>query len=226
MVSNVSSFSPVQVPVSYKSSPSINTELNLVPKQGCQLAAAAAAAFAKQNENLVAEEEKTINNNNNHQNLNPTDATREFVSRLFHLPFGKGSSQSEQDEEVVIDFKIPGIQESSSSNNSNTNNSHDDVVLFPIVGFQYVKLQDGHIRGIPSSNASPEKAVCNLDAMNKSMNQPTYGWFTYCCTLGDLYASDDEYCGTARRLKLEAEQADSDESGSSTNKPHPSEMLP
>jgi hypothetical protein len=41
------------------------------------------------------------NHNNNHQNLNPTDATQEFVSRLFHLPFGKGSSQSEQDENTI-----------------------------------------------------------------------------------------------------------------------------
>lgn len=209
-VIRTSSFTPVQIASSnpiHASSSSKSREsvqaLNLVPSQGCQLAAASAAALAK------LEEEKDESNSHkrdndsttaSNSNLRPSDATREFVSRLFHLPFVSGKPSEE-----VADLKIPGIHHESdtATTTGGTNDHHNDVVLYPIVGFQYVKLQDGSTRGIPTINASPEKATCNFSAMNMSKQQPLHGWFSECCMLGDLFANDDEYCGKACSLKLE-----------------------
>lgn len=189
-----SAFAPVEI----GSGPSIQTNvqaLYLVPSQGCQLAAASAAALAKQEEERQEMKESTITSrttisDSSAQNLHPSDATREFVSRLFHLP--PFASKSQATEQFASDMKVL----------NDKNHDHDDVVLYPIVGFQYVKLQDGSTRGIPTMNLSPEKAACNFSAKRMSEEQPLHGWFSECCMLGNLYATDDEYCGNTRFLEL------------------------
>jgi hypothetical protein len=210
LFTSVSCFTSTTVPnTSFLQSKSV---LNLVPKQGCQLAAASAAALAKKKQEK-SDDAFVTEKFENAKHLSPTDATREFAARLFHLPLSFGGKKGSQE---AVDFKIPGIQESMKDNDNN--NDRDDVVLFPIVGFQYVKLQDGTVRGIPTVHATPEKAVCNLEGMNRSKEQPVHGWFSQCCKLGELYESDDEYCGKARYLKLQEQQV-------GDIKPHPSEML-
>ncbi len=185
-----------------------HTQLNLVPKQGCQLAAAQEAEFAK----------KKLKQSDEEKQIHPTDAARELVSRLFNKPFGNSRTHPQNSgkpkEFQPSLFKIPGIYDEQNDGSKD----HDDVVLFPIVGFQYVKLQDGTMRGIPTINASPEKAVCSFAAKNKSMQQPVHGWYSQCCFLGDLYANDDEYCGESRYLQLE-------ELKGRESEPHISEML-
>lgn len=198
-----SAFAPVEI----GSGSSIRTNVQalcLVPSQGCQLAAASAAALAKLEEEREEMKESTItsrstssSSDSSAQNLRPSDATREFVSRLFHLP--PFASKSQATEQFASDRKAP----------NDKNHYHDDVVLYPIVGFQYVKLQDGSTRGIPTMNLSPEKAACNFSAKRMSEEQPLHGWFSECCMLGNLFATDDEYCGNARFLELEERKKNS-----------------
>ena len=49
------------------------------------------------------------------------------------------------------------------------------------------------------------KYACNIDNAYKAKMEPTYGWFSPCCKLGDLYSEDDEvYCGkSVNVVKLE-----------------------
>lgn len=234
-ITPASSFTVVPVSIAPTTKPATATTtattLNLVPSQGCQLAAASAAALAKK-------KEAKLNNNNHEQqqpqqssssssnSFNPTDATREFVSRIFQLPFTNESTNSKIES---FHHKNKNNNQGSHNNNDHNDNDNDDedAVLFPIVGFQYVKLQDGSIRGIPTINAAPEKAVCNFGAMNLSVQQPVHGWFSQCCTLGSLFDDDDVYCGNARRLKLEEKNSSdcisttSSSSTTSNTKAHP-----
>jgi len=214
------------------------TVLHLIPSQGCQLAAASEAALAKKKldqenpENGNNSSRGSNSNSNGSQNikhLSPSDATREFVSRLFHLPSQFNNHNKKQQKDSIIEFKIPGITNTNTNSgdmkNNDSNYSDDtgaDVVLFPIVGFQYVKLQDGSIRGIPTCNAVAEKAVCNIDAVHMSQTQPLHGWYSKCCLLGNVYVDDhDEYCGEKRRREWERVA----ENGFASTNPHPSEMM-
>ena len=193
-----SSFTPASsISSPYKNT--VSSTLHLVPSQGCQLAAATTAALAKQELEREQREESSrqatdtkiaAESLGNRHSIRPSDATREFVSRLF-----KKSQNS-------FDFTIPAMHGGPLSSSNDEDHKKDDIVLFPIIGFQYVKLNDGSIRGIPTINASPEKVSCNLDAMQMKMTQPEYGWFSPCCQLGDLFSDHEEYCGTKRWMEL------------------------
>jgi hypothetical protein len=139
-----------------------NTAIHLIPSQGCQLAAASAAALAKEKEDdahtktAMSEEEKAT----------PTNAARELVSRIFNLPSKMKGSTSEPSE-ISLPVSI-------------SSDSEDDSVVYPIVGFTFVKLEGGKMRVVPSMNARGE---CNIKNVQKSRTEPTYGWFSPCCYL-------------------------------------------
>lgn len=173
---------------------SSSSALNLVPSQGCQLAAASAAAIAKIQElqevstttSTIKNHEETCSSNNKQRNINirPSDATREFISRLFYRKSSQNNNNYSKNDNntahyFVSDLKLPSDAHKEITNKHNNN----DVVYFPIVGFQYIKLQDGSVRGIPTMNALPEKAVCNFGALNKSRMEPLYGYYSPCCYL-------------------------------------------
>jgi hypothetical protein len=150
-----------------------STLLSLLPNQGCQLAAAAAAASASKDatKEVLSSEEKLLLET-------PNNAARELAKRIFSLPSQilrtpqDGGSDS-------FPFEVIADHES-------------DVVVYPIVGFTYVKLDNGDIRAVPSPNA---KGACNIDSIHKSRTLPTYGWFSPACQLGDMHADDQSYCG-------------------------------
>jgi hypothetical protein len=147
------------------------TAIHLLPSQGCQLAAASAAALAKEegldvSRSPAKQEEKAT----------PTNAARELVTRMFNLPSQMMSHPSDSSE-IKLPFPV-------------ASDSREDVVIYPIVGFTFVKLKDGHMRVVPSMNA---KGECNINNFHKSRTQPTFGWFSPSCKLGDLHSDDEEY---------------------------------
>lgn len=155
-----------------------STLLSLLPNQGCQLAAAAAAAAASKGAN------KGILSSDETQHVEtPNNAARELAKRIFSLPSQilrtpqDGGSHS-------FPFEVIADHES-------------DVVVYPIVGFTYVKLDNGDIRAVPSPNA---KGACNIDSMHKSRTLPTYGWFSPACKLGDMHADEKSYCGNPDQI--------------------------
>ena len=58
----------------------------------------------------------------------------------------------------------------------------DDVVYYPIVGFQFV---NGGQRVLPTTT----NASCRIKYMP---DQQVYGWYTTACRLGSIYS--DSYC--------------------------------
>lgn len=148
------------------------TIVHLLPSQGCQLAAASAAALAK-------EEIEKNSTTDQEERATPTNAAREFALRLFNLPSQIMNSPSES---INLSLPFPVASE-----------TEEDVVVYPIVGFTFVKFENDKMRVVPSSNARGE---CNINNFQKSRTEPTYGWFSPCCKLGDLHSEDHaEYCG-------------------------------
>jgi len=132
--------------------------LNLKPEQGCQLAAAFEAT-------LLSSAVPTVSN----PNPNPSTkehkehlkAARAFVSRVFSLP---ASLRHPHPSEIL-----------------NNPNKEDDVVFFPIVGFQFVNGQP-----LPTK----ARACCSIHPT--SHDEEVYGWFTPSCPLQEL--ESQEYC--------------------------------
>jgi len=181
------SFTPTSCTPTTKSS----TALHLLPSQGCQLAAAFAAASAKEEDNTQHRDPNSLDNRSSSdiidgshpelsaQSITPTQAAREFAWRVFSIPshiIPNGALPNPFDHnEVCIDEK------------------QDDVVLFPIVGFTFVKGENEEVIVLPSPDGSG--GACNIDSVRQTKELPLYGWFSPCCKLGDLYADDQTYCG-------------------------------
>jgi len=170
------SFTPTTCTPITKSS----TALYLLPSQGCQLAAASAAASVKEEDhNIINNRSSPDLIDGNHpelsaQSITPTQAARVFAWRVFSIPthiLPNGASNNE----VRIDDK------------------QDDVVLFPIVGFTFVKGENEEVQILPSPDGSV--GACNIDSIRQTKELPLYGWFSPCCKLGDVYADDQMYCG-------------------------------
>lgn len=182
-----------------------NTALHLLPSQGCQLAAASAAASVKdedsaqlRDQSLSDEtflEQMNVKHNGSSQNgIGPTHAAREFVSRVFSIPsyiLPHGGSNSQQS----------WLHNPFENNDVCISDDHNDVVLFPIVGFTFVKTEEDEMKVLPSHNTS--RGSCNIDSVRQTKNLPLYGWFSACCPLGDLYADDDSYCGERKENLVE-----------------------
>jgi len=173
-----------------------DTALHLVPSQGCQLAAYAYANMEHHDQygENVAQKALEIDNDHSHPSdgITPTQAAREFASRLFSIP-----SQINSSHETHTSWITDPLQ--SASESSTFQNDNEDVVLYPLLGFTFVKTDDGkHVRALPSPNAS---GVCNIKSLQDTKESPLYGWFSSCCYLGDF--DDDDYCKDRRQATVE-----------------------
>ena len=99
---------------------SSSTQLNLVPAQGKQLVAAFEAGVEHQ-KHPGTEEEKPIG-----VIAKPASAAKAFVSRIFSIP-GAVMGRHPAAEPALVE--LPTVA---------TEGDNDDVVLYPIVGFQFV----------------------------------------------------------------------------------------
>jgi len=186
------SFIPTTCSPSLKS----GSALYLVPSQGCQLAAAYAAASVKDEDRSQFRDQfsdKSFSEQMNGkqlesspQNIEPTHAAREFVSRLFSIPSNilpHGASNGQQS----------WLHNPFEQNEVRINENEDDVVLFPIVGFTIVTTEDDEMKVLPSHNTP--RGSCNLESVRRARDLPLYGWFSPCCPLGHLYDDHESYCG-------------------------------
>lgn len=150
------------------------TPLHLLPEQGNQLAAACAASYVKKE---AKEEIKT-------SPINPTQAAREFVSRVFNLP-----SQRHTNDNTIFDGK----------------SDRENVVDYPVVGMTFVQV-DGQTRVLPSANAYGAAGAINIQARREAITEPTFGWFSPACALGNPFADHEEYCGNHKKEELADEK--------------------
>lgn len=157
------------------------TSLNLMPGQGKQLEAAMNAALAKAEAvkelcevegecpDLPPSEDK------------PKPSALKFVKRVFSLPSSiiRGhphpTLEGLEDEEVL-----------ESSTFDWNDSPEDDVVLFPLVGFQFVHDAPNHYGVLPSAHA------CNPSCrLRQDGEEEVVGWFSKACHL-DMFK--ENYC--------------------------------
>mmetsp|Transcript_3479 Transcript_3479/g.4840 ORF Transcript_3479/g.4840 Transcript_3479/m.4840 type:complete len:189 (-) Transcript_3479:276-842(-) len=156
-----------------------HTSLNLKPSQGNQLVAASEASFT-----------------NKEKSVTPNGAARVFLDKIFSLKVRSLQNQSNNLRNEIIEFpiKIESL-------------GKDEEILYPIVGFLYVKYADNTsgqplYKTLPSTHCSKK---CDL-AGRQGQNLPVYGWYSPVCYLGSIHCNDDIYCGKPTSL------------------PHPSEL--
>ena len=163
MVSGASAF----VSSSHSSIERHETALHLLPSQGSQLKAAVDAASCKKtDEKPVVEVEKV----QEEDQINPA---RAFVSRVFSMPSSMIKRHPHpKDEGWMTDdpVRFRGRMK-----------KQDDVVLYPVVGFQFVRHGDSFVP-LPTKS----HAACRLP-LNR--NEEVYGWFSPVCKL-DIYSED------------------------------------
>ena len=115
-----------------------------------------------------------------------SQSARSFVSRVFSLP-----------SHIIRGHPHPSLEGLSSASSSassgeedsfdwDTASPDDDVVLFPLVGFQCDQDGPNHYRTLPSKS----NAACRLRPAG-SEEEKVVGWFSKACHL-DLFG--DHYC--------------------------------
>lgn len=148
------------------------TSLSLLPSQGNQLAAAWTAACSSDDvdtddlEATMAVKECGVSPDT----TETKSAARKFVSKVFSLP----SSMIKRHPHPTVE----GFDESSSLWDAaveDSSSSDDDVVLFPVVGFTYVKDAPHHVRALPTISTPS----CRLPAQGEYV----VGWFSRACKL-------------------------------------------
>lgn len=158
-------------------------QLNLVPSQGSQLVAASCAAMNNKDKSLDAAPTLPDAAPTSPKNSNNVSAARSLISRIFNSP----SHQKPYEHGLVFPTALLERGQSSSST-SNTNT--DDILLYPITGFQWVAVDDlafpqdinkKRYKAVPTSCT----ASCSIRAMREMKEQETYGWFSSCCFLDD-----------------------------------------
>lgn len=157
----------------------------LVPEQGCQLAAHTAAMLAKKESEARLSlpsssilSDKTLEEDIIETATTPTNAARELAKRIFNLPSELLRTSVDSNSK---DFPFTVIAD-----------HQDDEVVYPVVGFTFVKLDDNSMKAVPSPNT---KASCDIDTLKASRTLPVYGWFSPACRLGEVYTDDEKYCG-------------------------------
>mmetsp|Transcript_16392 Transcript_16392/g.29398 ORF Transcript_16392/g.29398 Transcript_16392/m.29398 type:complete len:236 (-) Transcript_16392:347-1054(-) len=189
-----------------------SVSLQLLPGQGSQLVAAYNAAMSHQDDDDDNEDDdgsigqyhshKTAMASSPHdhgivveQTIEPASssshwralaASKSFVARAFHMP----SSAIKKHPHPTLE----GLKETPSSSSSSAvfpynfiphhQEQHEDVVLYPIVGFRFVP--DSKNGGKSVALPTTFHAACRLP-MNR--NEDVYGWFSPGCKL-DLYSED------------------------------------
>lgn len=130
------------------------THLHLTPEQGQQLVAAWSAASS----HYLDDDEET-HHIPHHEEKKKLSSTRAFVSRVFSIP-----------SSMIRRHPYPKAE------------GLEDVVYYPIVGFQFVPSDEHHSRVLPTTS----RASCQLHPTGQDL----FGWYTYVCSLGNLYADD------------------------------------
>ncbi|GFH49593.1 hypothetical protein CTEN210_06069 [Chaetoceros tenuissimus] len=144
---------------------SSSTALHLKTSQGQQLVAAAAAIEHKDTNGVK-------------KDVTPTGAAREAVTRIFNLP-----SEILKIQKETLDIDLPFL----------ANGEQEDFVYYPLVGFQFVKVEE-RVVALPSSTVG----AINIKNRAQAQKQEVFGWYSPTCQLGNPYSDDDEaYCGAS-----------------------------
>ena len=157
-----------------------STSLNLLPAQGKQLEAAANAALAKaQAEREQCEEEESEclpPSSEIESETKVRSAARNFVSKVFSIPSSIIRGHPRPELEGLGDADTFEWQDQPG----------DDVVLFPMVGFQFVNDAPNHYGVLPTARAGNPSCRLRNDG-----EQALVGWFSKACHL-DMFA--ENYC--------------------------------
>jgi hypothetical protein len=189
------------------------TRLSLLPEQGNQLAAAYNAAASidhKQpivehtaaDEEAHQEQEQQQEEEDNTSHWRAISTSKSFLNRLFHKPSATkqlDSNDSNTAETATQKFHLGTFLHNLSHPNYN-HNKEDEIYLYPIIGFQFVKgcqdalptLSHASIR-IPTKTQKEEEVV---------------GWYTKCCKL-DLFS--DDVCHSPTSTTILPEDDDDEE---------------
>jgi hypothetical protein len=188
------------------------TRLSLLPEQGNQLAAAYNAAASIDHkqpivEHTAADEEAHLEQEQQEEEDNTShwraiSTSKSFLNRLFHKPSATkqlNCNDSNTAETTTQKFHLGTFLHNLSHPNYN-HNKEDEIYLYPIIGFQFVKgcqdalptLSHASIR-IPTKTQKEEEVV---------------GWYTKCCKL-DLFS--DDVCHSPTSTTILPEDDDDEE---------------
>lgn len=117
---------------------------NLLPKDAEKLVEAANSAVLQADED--ASKKRDL--------ISPLNAGRSLISRLFHLPSTPSTLKRNLDQDMDC-----------------FDDDDDDIVLYPIVGFQWFMDENSQCRALPTS----QRAACTIPPPAKDME--LVGWF-------------------------------------------------
>jgi len=159
------------------------THLHLVPEQGQQLVAAFEASSIHNDED---EDGIQVKRSAEAKSSLLMAKPKGFVSRIFSIP---GAIMGRHPAAAPALVDLPREEKSG-----------DDVVLYPIVGFQFVR---GGQHALPTTT----NASCRI---SKQPDEEVYGWFTKACSLDSIYS--DTYCEEPKtKVLFESPQLDTTE---------------
>lgn len=162
------------------------THLCLLPEQGKQLMAAFEASCDRNDEDSDVIQVKSLLSEE--ENTTTKVPKKNFVSRIFSIP-GAIMGRHPAAAPALVDVKMPREEKEG-----------DDVVLYPIVGFQFV---NGGQQVLPTTT----NVACRL---SKQPNEELYGWFTPSCPLNSIHS--DAYCDEPQVLIEAPESGTTEES--------------
>jgi len=181
-----------------------SSALNLVPEQGKQLEAAMNAAYAREaasaKENSYEDAGNTattvVEGEEAEEPPSRAASARAFAARVFSLPSSiiRGHPHPKMEGLEAINNQQLQEEEPSLSFEWDTSSKGDDVVLFPLVGFQFFYSEDDNkVHALPShKNHNPS---CRLRVPSQEQEE-VVGWFSKACHL-DPYQPNDELYGQA-----------------------------
>ena len=115
-----------------------------------------------------------------------SQSARAFVSRVFALPSHIRHPRPEASKARSTTIDKPQQDEFIEWDNVKAT---DDVVLFPLVGFQCVQDGPNHYRAMPSKST----AACRLRNQPGSEEEVLVGWYSKACHL-NMYVEDKNFC--------------------------------
>ena len=143
-------------------------------------------------------------------NTKKPSAAKAFVSRIFSLP---GAIMGRHPAAAPALVDIPREQLSSfislSSSNRGDGSSKDDVVLYPLVGFQFVSSSsdggagDGNNGVVVKVLPTQSNPACRITTVP---DQELFGWYCTACPLESIYS--DTYCDAPKVMIEITDSAD------------------
>lgn len=139
-----------------------SSALHLLPQQGSQLVAASNAALAQaQHDREHQSATATVKYEAKEDAELTVGRARELISRIFSLPSAIVRPSA---------MEITNVEFSS--------NENDDVVIYPVVGFRYVRVGDEY-HALPTTS----NAACQLRNLPGKQHESVFGWFSPACFL-------------------------------------------